>query len=278
MAAVSSLIICFVSSSFYYLPADAATISRQHQEESVQNHALMRREQAAQIVRKPKQVSFRIQERIEELEKLGGKLTDNLARMKMNACNDQFETGTAGTNDCVSAWQVRVDSEVLCRFAAELDCPDTGSGHDCIPEFNFKVPVDNQSEFPPMCSIRANDSKWIYNPTGLSADQTDLATGTPVCTEKEYVNGTEGAATECPEHYSVIANETWCRSAAGCLNLIQLSEFRILDSDTQLTYPKGCYQNGMNVGYNPTTTDPTCSPDGTACVGAPLCNITNPTA
>mmetsp|Transcript_153924 Transcript_153924/g.272987 ORF Transcript_153924/g.272987 Transcript_153924/m.272987 type:complete len:274 (-) Transcript_153924:119-940(-) len=273
MAAYSPLIFCFAAVSIHNLQTDAATLSRQqelHQDGS-HSHAMMRREQNAGTPSKD-HIKFRARDRVDEILKNGGKIKN---AEKINLCNDQYEEGTKDSNDCAQTWQVPIDSETVCQTAAELSCPDTGSGHSCLPAINFKVPYENQTDFPSGCSIRSNDSMWIYNPTGIVPT---APVGTPICIEKEYTNGTAGSASECPEKYSVIADEDWCRSAANCLNYLADSEFRILDETEQDKYPKGCFLKGENVGFNPKSADPSCSPDGTPCVGIPLCNISHPSA
>lgn len=194
-------------------------------------------------------------------------LAKTIAKTSQELCSFNFTAGTASTSNCTNPnTQKLMQDPGMCLSVAKASCP--GQNGLCYGS-PFVINVSSFFDvWPKGCFTDDSDPPvWFFNPAGYWPE--NIAGGTPMCVEPEYINGTEATSDCGQDEYELMTVEYDCRSAKICLGEEAYDMFRTLDATEQQARPKGCHFGpDHTVKFNPVATAPT----GTV-QGKPLCHL-----
>lgn len=155
-------------------------------------------------------------------------------------CEINYTFGEAGKTVCKNENAQRImDEEGMCLSTARVHCPD----HSCISsDLPFTLNETTDYDLYPRGCFFTTDGIWRYNPAGYTPDITTTGfSGTPVCEEVQFINGTHNSNHCGNDDYEPLMNEFACRNAATCIGARHPVQFRDLNHSMQNVHPKGCH-------------------------------------
>lgn len=182
-------------------------------------------------------------------------------------CDEVYPRGTDNSNDCITG--VPIERQEDCRHAAGAINLPTADPSKWLINDGFV----NPNPYPKNCFIFQDTV--FFNPT--ESNRTSGWTGTPICQNIIYKNGTTGLDSDatsggCTGDYEAISSYAECEWAHDCQwgNMYcQITTFAN-NAFTSQDAPRGCYRNSLGCyGYNAATAAVT----GTLTGMTPVCRL-----
>lgn len=162
-------------------------------------------------------------------------------------CDFNFTEGEVGASTCTDTkTQQQIDKPSMCLSAATAAVARHPDKFAIGNPFVIDVPVD-YAKYPQGCHYSKKDGKdvWFHNPVGYKPELNNTITGTPVCVETEFINGTDNS-NECGnDEYSNILDEEECKTFANCQSDCTHEFFRVLNVTLQKNLPAGCHTDSQ---------------------------------
>lgn len=159
-------------------------------------------------------------------------------------CEINYTFGESGKTVCKNPSAQRIMFEPgMCESSARVHCPD----HSCISgDLDFVLNDTADYDLYPRGCFFTTDANgkqtWRYNPAGFTPDITTAGfSGTPVCEEVQFINGTANSNGCGNDDYEPLMDETACRNAVTCIGAPHPVQFRDLNQTMQNVHPKGCH-------------------------------------
>lgn len=168
-------------------------------------------------------------------------------------CDQYYPLGIENTNECSDKAGGGKKGTIIDE---ELDCKEAGlalnltydNSDFLIHDYNYVNPPHSSAPFPKKCFVL--DGKVHFNPSGASAPDyppTTGITGTPICADKIYTEGTTGLVADdlCTGDYGRITTWEECLWAHDCeFGGLECTETRSSNGNWQSNEAViGCYRN-----------------------------------